>query len=82
MGQGRRRQRRRLNADPGTVSDRDGSLRDMALLGARTGKVRTHREADASGMQRDEDGFAQATRRPALVNLHTSAGTGNGMGTS
>jgi benzoylformate decarboxylase len=27
-----------------------------------------------------EDGFAQATRRPALVNLHTPAGTGNGMG--
>src|SRR5277367_3058363 len=26
------------------------------------------------------DGFAQATRRPALVNLHTSAGTGNSMG--
>jgi benzoylformate decarboxylase len=26
------------------------------------------------------DGFAQATRGPALVNLHTSAGTGNGMG--
>jgi benzoylformate decarboxylase len=26
------------------------------------------------------DGFAQATRSPALVNLHTSAGTGNGMG--
>jgi benzoylformate decarboxylase len=26
------------------------------------------------------DGFAQATRRPALLNLHTSAGTGNGMG--
>jgi benzoylformate decarboxylase len=26
------------------------------------------------------DGFAQATRHPALVNLHTSAGTGNGMG--
>jgi benzoylformate decarboxylase len=26
------------------------------------------------------DGFAQATHRPALVNLHTSAGTGNGMG--
>lgn len=26
------------------------------------------------------DGFAQATRKPALVNLHTSAGTGNGMG--
>ena len=25
------------------------------------------------------DGFAQATRHPALVNLHTSAGTGNGM---
>lgn len=26
------------------------------------------------------DGFAQATGKPALVNLHTSAGTGNGMG--
>jgi benzoylformate decarboxylase len=26
------------------------------------------------------DGFSQATHRPALVNLHTSAGTGNGMG--
>lgn len=26
------------------------------------------------------DGFAQAAGRPALVNLHTSAGTGNGMG--
>lgn len=26
------------------------------------------------------DGFAQATRHPALVNLHTSAGTGNAMG--
>lgn len=26
------------------------------------------------------DGFAQATRHPVLVNLHTSAGTGNGMG--
>src|SRR5271163_1028516 len=26
------------------------------------------------------DGFAQATRRPALLNLHTSAGTGHGMG--
>ena len=25
------------------------------------------------------DGFAQATRRPTLVNLHTSAGIGNGM---
>jgi benzoylformate decarboxylase len=26
------------------------------------------------------DGFAQATRGPALVNLHTGAGTGNAMG--
>jgi benzoylformate decarboxylase len=25
------------------------------------------------------DGFAQATKKPVLVNLHTSAGTGNGM---
>ncbi len=26
------------------------------------------------------DGFAQATRRPAFVNLHAAAGTGNAMG--
>lgn len=26
------------------------------------------------------DGFSQATRKPAVVSLHTSAGTGNGMG--
>ena len=26
------------------------------------------------------DGFAQSTGKPALVNVHTSAGTGNGMG--
>ena len=26
------------------------------------------------------DGFSQATNKPALVNLHTVAGTGNGMG--
>src|SRR6202789_1322257 len=26
------------------------------------------------------DGFSQASKRPVLVNLHTSAGTGNGMG--
>jgi benzoylformate decarboxylase len=26
------------------------------------------------------DGFAQATGKPVLLNLHTSAGTGNGMG--
>jgi benzoylformate decarboxylase len=26
------------------------------------------------------DGYAQATRRPALVNLHTAAGLGNAMG--
>src|ERR1700682_406701 len=34
-------------------------------------------EASAVAMA---DGFAQATRKPALVSLHTSAGTGNGMG--
>jgi benzoylformate decarboxylase len=34
-------------------------------------------EASAVAMA---DGFAQATRKPVLVNLHTSAGTGNGMG--
>jgi benzoylformate decarboxylase len=34
-------------------------------------------EASAVAMA---DGFAQATGRPALVTLHTSAGTGNGMG--
>jgi len=26
------------------------------------------------------DGYAQATGRPALVNLHSAAGTGNAMG--
>jgi len=26
------------------------------------------------------DGYSQATRKPAVVSLHTSAGTGNGMG--
>ena len=26
------------------------------------------------------DGFAQSTGKPALVNVHTSAGTGNAMG--
>jgi benzoylformate decarboxylase len=26
------------------------------------------------------DGFAQVTRRPALVNLHSSAGLGNALG--
>lgn len=34
-------------------------------------------EASAVAMA---DGFAQATGRPVLVNLHTNAGTGNGMG--
>jgi benzoylformate decarboxylase len=34
-------------------------------------------EASAVAMA---DGFAQSTRKPVLVNLHTSAGTGNGMG--
>jgi len=34
-------------------------------------------EASAVAMA---DGFAQATGHPVLVNLHTSAGTGNGMG--
>jgi len=34
-------------------------------------------EGAAIGMA---DGFAQATGRPALVNLHAAAGTGNAMG--
>lgn len=34
-------------------------------------------EASAVAMA---DGFAQATGKPALVNLHTAAGTGNGIG--
>jgi benzoylformate decarboxylase len=34
-------------------------------------------EGAAIGMA---DGFAQATGRPALVNLHAGAGTGNAMG--
>ncbi|MBV8455303.1 MAG: hypothetical protein JO122_01655 [Acetobacteraceae bacterium] len=35
-------------------------------------------EASVIGMA---DGYAQATRRPALVNVHTGAGLGNAMGT-
>ena len=35
-------------------------------------------EASVVGMA---DGYAQATRRPALVNIHTGAGLGNAMGT-
>src|SRR6188508_2146529 len=34
-------------------------------------------EASALAMA---DGFAQATGKPALVNVHTAAGTGNAMG--
>lgn len=34
-------------------------------------------EASVVGMA---DGFSQATRKPVVVSLHTSAGTGNGMG--
>lgn len=34
-------------------------------------------EASVVGMA---DGYAQATRKPAVVSLHTSAGTGNAMG--
>jgi benzoylformate decarboxylase len=34
-------------------------------------------EGVAMGMA---DGYAQATGKPALVNLHSAAGTGNGMG--
>src|SRR4051812_11350376 len=34
-------------------------------------------EASAVGMA---DGYAQATRRPAFLNLHTSAGLGNAIG--
>src|SRR5213076_1917762 len=34
-------------------------------------------EAVAVGMA---DGYAQASRRPALVNLHTAPGVGDGMG--
>src|SRR4029079_13999904 len=33
-------------------------------------------EASAVAMA---DGFSQATNKPVLVNLHTAAGTGNGM---
>jgi benzoylformate decarboxylase len=35
-------------------------------------------EASVVGMA---DGYAQATRKPAVVSLHTAAGTGNAMGT-
>jgi hypothetical protein len=34
-----------------TLPDRDGSLRNIALFGARTDKMRAHREADAAGLR-------------------------------
>jgi benzoylformate decarboxylase len=39
--------------------------------------ILARQEGAAIGMA---DGFAQATGRPALVNLHAAAGTGNAMG--
>src|SRR4051795_13610111 len=49
-----------------------------ALAGADDiGYVLALQEATAVGMA---DGYAQATGRPAFLNLHTSAGLGNAMG--
>ena len=49
-----------------------------ALLGAPAIKyVLALQEASAVAMA---DGYAQAARRPAFLNLHTAGGLGNGMG--
>lgn len=49
----------------------------LADLPSEIGYVLALQEAAAVGIA---DGFAQASGRPALVNLHTAPGLGNGMG--
>ena len=60
-----------------TMPDRDGSLRDIALLGARTCKVWAHCKADASGLREayvkrgkndatDAEAICEAVSRPNM----------------
>jgi benzoylformate decarboxylase len=62
-----------------TVFGNPGSTEETFLQGfpADFRYVHALHEASAVGMA---DGYAQATGRPAHVNLHTAPGTGNGMG--
>ncbi|MCW3839309.1 benzoylformate decarboxylase [Micromonospora yasonensis] len=62
-----------------TVFGNPGSTEETFLQGFPADFTYVHalHEASAVGMA---DGYAQATGRPAHVNLHTAPGTGNGMG--
>jgi benzoylformate decarboxylase len=63
----------------GTIFGNPGSteLPMLAELPAEVSYVLALQEASAVGIA---DGFAQASGRPVLVNLHTAPGLGNGMG--
>ncbi len=63
----------------GTIFGNPGSteLPMLAELPTEVSYVLALQEASAVGIA---DGFAQASGRPALVNLHTAPGLGNGMG--
>ncbi|HUR48060.1 MAG TPA: thiamine pyrophosphate-binding protein [Acidimicrobiales bacterium] len=60
--------------NPGTT---ELPLMDALAMRDRPGYVLALQEATAVGMA---DGYAQATGRPAFLNLHTSAGLGNAIG--
>lgn len=60
--------------NPGTT---ELPLMDALALRERPAYVLALQEATAVGMA---DGYAQATGRPAFLNLHTSAGLGNAIG--
>src|SRR4051794_37626889 len=69
---------RHIFGNPGTTElPFIDALADNDLGAADLHYVLALQEATAVGMA---DGYAQATRRPAFLNLHTSAGLGNAIG--
>ncbi|MBM0229030.1 thiamine pyrophosphate-binding protein, partial [Micromonospora sp. ATA51] len=62
-----------------TVFGNPGSTEEPFLQGFPADFRYVHALHEASAMAM-ADGYAQATGRPAHVNLHTAPGTGNGMG--
>lgn len=68
-----------IDRDMSTIFGNPGSteLPMLAQLPAEIDYVLALQEASAVGIA---DGFAQASGKPALVNLHTAPGLGNGMG--
>ncbi len=68
-----------IDRDMSTIFGNPGSteLPMLAELPAEISYVLALQEASAVGIA---DGFAQASGKPALVNLHTAPGLGNGMG--